>query len=178
MSNTKICSVCGVEQHYLQFNINGRNGYRNKKCKICLSKHIKSKHKDYNSPETKVCKACNIERPITFFWRVVGNKRQNRCKVCFKNKVFIQPRCAPEDRPEKKSKYHKTYNEIFRLDAPTAEHYKLTYDFLKSCGYNISEDIHKQFCEKYNLKYKKKNQFTEPHYLYDGSLNPNRKNKN
>jgi len=177
MSNTKICSVCGVEQHYLQFNINGRNGYRNKKCKICLSKHKKESSADYKLTETKVCKSCNIERPITFFWRVVGDKRQNRCKVCFKNKMFIQPRCAPEDRPEKKSKYNKSHDEIFRLDAPTANDYKLTYKFIESCGYNIFEDIHKQFCEKYNLKYRKKNQFTEPHYLYDGSLNPNRKNK-
>jgi hypothetical protein len=177
MSDTKICSVCGVEQHYLQFNINGRNGYRNKKCKVCLSKHKKQSSVDYKLVETKVCKCCNIERHITFFWRIVGEKRQSRCKVCFKNKVFIQPRLLPEDKIEKKSKYNKSHDEIFRLEAPNAEDYKFTYKFLESCGYDITGDIHKQFCEKYNLKYKKKNQFTEPHYLYDGSLNPNRKNK-
>jgi hypothetical protein len=177
MSDTKICSVCGIEKHYLQFNINGRNGYRNKKCKICLGKQIKESSEDYKSTETKICKACNIERHISFFWRVVGEKRQSRCTVCFKNKVYIQPRLSPEDRIEKKSEYQKSHDEILRLDAPSAKDYMLTYKFLENCGYDISKDIHKQFCEKYNLTYKKKTCFTEPHFLYDGSLNPNRKNK-
>jgi hypothetical protein len=175
MSDTKICSICGITKHYLQFNINGRDGYRNKKCKICLSKHIKSKHKDNKSPETKVCKACGIERPITFFWIVVNEKRQSRCKICFKKKIFISPKVDGEYFPKKK-KFNKS--EMFRLNAPTFEDYVLTYKFLETCGYDIKEDIHKQFCEKYNLKYKKKNVFTQPEYLYDGTLNPNRKNKN
>jgi hypothetical protein len=177
MSDTKVCSVCGIEKHYLEYNINGRGGYRNKKCKTCLSNYFRKKTNQELPAETKVCKACNIERPITFFWKSSNGNRQNRCKVCFKNKQFIQQRVAPEDKEYKKSKYHKTYDEIFRLDAPTANDYKLTYSFLESCGYDISKDIHKQFCEKYNLKYKKKNSFTEPTYLFDGSLNPNRKNK-
>lgn len=168
MSDTKICSICGITKHYLQFNINGRDGYRNKKCKICLSKHIKTKN--IKLIETRICKACGIIRPLTYFWILTGEKRQSRCKICFKKKIFIYPKVNPEDRPPKKRK-----SEMFRLNATTFEDYELTYKFLEICGYDIKEDIHKQFCEKYNLKYKKKNVFTQPEYLYDGTLNPLRK---
>ena len=148
--------ICNKEKDCLDYNINGRNGYRNKKCKICLSIFLKEKKNnpvemknktlEISKESTRVCKACGIEYPINHFWSIHKDKgtRNSRCKTCYKKKIYIY-------KETKGPKYniippHKqSYNQIFRLTNVKKEDYVLTYKFLSVMGYDISKNISKQF---------------------------------
>lgn len=41
------------------------------------------------------------------------------------------------------------------------------YRFMKSMGYDLSKDIHLQFCERYNLKPKKRRYNAKNTYCFD-----------
>lgn len=57
----------------------------------------------------------------------------------------------------------------------TNEEYKLTYELLTDIGYDVKGDIHRQFCDKYNLEYSER----QPDF-YENNTKPgldNRKRK-
>ena len=185
----KVCIICNKEKDCLDYNINGRNGYRNKKCKICLSIFLKEKRNNPAKPRSKtvsilevgndtarICKACGVEYPINHFYFVNSNKgtRNGRCKTCYKKKIYIYKNT--NNTKYKPTPQHKqTYDQIFRLTNVNKQDYVLTYKFLSQMGYDISKNISKQFCEKYNLEYKEKPKNAESQYLFDGTLNPKHK---
>jgi hypothetical protein len=136
---TKVCDTCNKEKPITAFSLNGRNGYRNKKCKPCV---IYNKNGD-----KKVCKACNIQKPIDEF--PISNThgvKAARCKLCRINKILIPK--------EKKELNGKSKFVSQRLTNVTKEDYKNTYLFLKNIlGYDLKSklSIHEQFCLKHNL---------------------------
>lgn len=104
------------------------------------------------SVETRLCKACNQVLKIKWFYpcKTCKDGYYARCKTCKKNGVKIY-------KGEKKPKATRNYSHL-SLFAPTKEDWTETYMFLKGIGYSLSgnKTIHEQFCEKYNLKPKKR----------------------
>ena len=118
--------------------------------------------------ETKICRACGLEKSVKSFPKAnQSTGYASRCKVC-KLKGNLIPKVKIKT---KKSIAEQRFEDIVRLDAPNAEDYKLMYDFLKSIGYDVTKDVHKQFCKKYKLVYKKRANQNLNSYLYDGSFN-------
>jgi hypothetical protein len=104
------------------------------------------------SLETKICGACCKKLSIKWFYKNKSGKDgyDARCKICKKlgKKIY---------RGEKKQKANRAYAHL-SLFNPKKEDWIETFMFLKSIGYNLSSDktIHEQFCEKYNLRPKKR----------------------
>jgi hypothetical protein len=146
MSDTKVCSECNVKKDYLEFNLNGRNGYRNKRCKQC----VKSLKAGIPIIKLKTCKACLIERPINNFEKSKdwSDGYQSRCKICKKNGTKIV--FASDGKWAKKRNIKTNYRGLV-ITNPMKQDYIDTFMFLRDAGYNLKEDIHIQFCEKYGL---------------------------
>ena len=140
LKETKICDTCKVEKIITAFSISGRNGYRNRRCKHCVTINA-------NKTDKKVCRACDIEKPIDEFPTTsVNGLKASRCKLCKNNNILI-PR-------EKRDVYGKSNFSPQRLVNITKEDYKDTYIFLRdSLGYDLTShlSIHEQFCLKHNL---------------------------
>lgn len=98
-----------------------------------------------NPVESFICKACKLEKPSTKFYR---NKNcvsgfHPRCKMCMKTGIKIN------QGPKKKSAF--STKARLTLRNPEAVDYIDTFLFLEKIGYDLTKDIHIQFCEKYNL---------------------------
>ena len=143
----KVCIICNKEKDCLDYNLNGRDGYRNLRCKYCLSVLAKEKRKNYNEFKSKttpplkkidetvrVCKACNVEYPINYFWSVNKDKgtRNARCKICYKKKIYIY---KDYDGPKYKviPRHKQTYNQILRLNHVKKEDYVKIQHLLLLC---------------------------------------------
>ncbi len=50
---------------------------------------------------------------------------------------------------------------------PKKDDFHQMFLFLQSIGYDPSKDIHQQFCEKYNLTYKKRDDHSKNKFSYD-----------
>lgn len=106
-----------------------------------------------NSGELILCRACGEMKPYTSYFTPNG-RLSHKCKTCIKYKVPIP----------KELKISTSYNRITSSENgiekmvfhPTPEDYRKMYLILQTIGYDLNEDISKQFCDKYNLKYKDK----------------------
>ena len=143
---TRICAVCGKEKSINSYVVNGRNGYRHKICKVCVSMGLT--RKDLAPPkETKKCPACEVTKPINQFYRnnslITGY--EPRCKVCKNNRISSRVKGEPKQKSSAEP--------IMSLVGLSKEDFRKTYLFLQAIGYNLSGDksIHEQFCLKYNL---------------------------
>lgn len=86
-----------------------------------------------NGEKHKYCKSCTDLLPVDKFYPIPRNKvgYNVRCKVC--------------EMKKRREKYESTKPVWFSTD-----------DILKGMGYDITGDIHKQFCDRHNLPYKEK----------------------
>ena len=138
--NKKICVICNVEKSLSSFGVNGKNKYRRRQCKVCVSQRLKM----IKTPvlNTKVCNACNIEKEIKLFNKQqgIGDGYAARCKKCKLNGILM-----PREKKEKKEIRPLT------LAAPSIQDYKDMYKLMETIGYSLSEDLHIQFCIKYGL---------------------------
>lgn len=137
---TKVCDACRTEKPITQFSIAGRDGYRNRRCKVCVTF-------ENNPTDRKVCRACGIEKPILQFPTNGKNGvKAPRCKICKNNNVLI-----PKD---KRLNVNGRRFSSSRLSNVTKDDYTNMYIFLRDImGYDITShlSIHEQFCLKYNL---------------------------
>ncbi len=92
--------------------------------------------------ETKICKACNVEKKITRFTMLASGNRGNTCNLC-KSLGRTQKKGEKKSQPKK--------NIPLNLGNISIKDYTAMYEFLKKLGYSLEGDIHNQFCEKYNL---------------------------
>jgi hypothetical protein len=129
--------------------------------------------------ETKTCKACHIEKPLTDYYKSKTCKdgRFGVCKVCRNNKKKVVYKREIEVELDRN---------LFRLYRCTKKDYEGMYAALKLLGYDIENgDIHQQFIDKWsketgkNIKYKERLPYNQNAYLPDGTVNPlDRKNAN
>lgn len=136
----KICAVCNQEKLLSRFTINGRNGYRRRVCKICVSQKLKM-----ITPialDKKLCKACDVELDIKHFSKQqgIGDGYAARCKKC-----KLEGNLIPKEKKERIEFRPLT------LAAPSIQDYILMYKLMEDINYSLKEDIHIQFCKKYGL---------------------------
>lgn len=100
--------------------------------------------------KTKICCACKKEKDWNSFYRnaLMPSGWESRCKVCKNTRVSCRA---------KKSKVIKVqYRDAPHLHYVKKEDWIDTYDFLKLIGYDLTKNIHEQFCIKYNLEPKER----------------------
>lgn len=137
---TKICDACGASKPLTSYSVNGRDGYRNRRCKICVYLGVPDK-------KTKVCPACNVEKPMIDFTTDHKKERVRRCKLCKSRGIKIPPEKKINTKGVKKGP-------MPRLANVTKEDYKNMYLlFSEVMGYDINSklSIHEQFCQRHNL---------------------------
>lgn len=106
-----------------------------------------------NVLKSKICCSCSKDKDIKNFPKnsVKPDGYENRCrqcklsgKKCRRGPKKVKPLVLPSD-----------------LRAPmlfnvVKEDWVDMYEFLKSIGYSLDRNIHEQFCEKHNLKKRKR----------------------
>jgi hypothetical protein len=90
----------------------------------------------------KTCTRCGETKPVTEFYRNSANKDgyAHGCKVCHSD---YQRRTIAQNRE-------------INLNGTTYDDYYNSYELLKFMGYDLNQDIHKQFADKHGLKYRKR----------------------
>jgi hypothetical protein len=145
----KTCAACGVTKKITNFTVSGRDGYRNKRCKLCVNNGRAS----VPPSELRMCKCCSENKPLSEFYRnsTYSNGYETRCKTCKKAGLTI-----PKDKLYDIEDNSEAYQ--FKISHLTEEDYLDTYRTLQAIGYDIhsQKTIHQQFCEKYNLRPKKR----------------------
>lgn len=93
---------------------------------------------------TKICCACKKTKELKSFYRnkLFKSGYDNKCKICKFEKKYCR---------QKQSKKLQKSSSL-RLSNITEKDWIDMYNFLTSLGYDISGDIHLQFCEKHSLK--------------------------
>ena len=107
--------------------------------------------------ETKLCKACDLVKPINHFHRTgltTGDGRNARCRVCKRDGLLI-----PKELKKRRSKGDSvTILDDIKITHIKDEDYMEMYVWLeKQLGYDLRSEksIHEQFCERYGLKIRK-----------------------
>lgn len=150
--NKKICVVCKREKSLTSFTITGRNQYRRKICKVCVSQGLKIEKK---SPMgNKVCCACEKEKPMTEYYKNknVLSGYSNKCKMCHIHGNLCRKKGKSSNR-KTLIKKREVGPSLFNVKK---EDWIETYKFLESIGYDLNKNIHEQFCIKHGLKKKKR----------------------
>ena len=141
----RICVVCEKEKNITSFVVYGRKGFRRKVCKFCISQGLTMK--DIKTSETRTCASCDVKKPINQFYRnnALIDGYEKRCKTCKINNISSRVKAEP------KEKYNAEVT--MNLVGLREDDFRSTYLFLQSIGYNLSKNIHEQFCLKYNLPF-------------------------
>lgn len=97
-----------------------------------------------------LCAACNQLKPESNFYRING-RPSRKCKLCFRNRERI-----PKENmlTTKGPNFYggKGIDEFAFI--PRESDYIAAFMLLKALGYDISQNISRQFCEKNNLIYR------------------------
>jgi hypothetical protein len=94
--------------------------------------------------EKKICKVCEKEKKTTSFTKLLSGNRGGVCNLC----KSLGRTIKKENISSKKV----TKNHPLSLGNVSIKDYVLMYQFLERAGYTLgNNDIHEQFCKKYNL---------------------------
>jgi hypothetical protein len=153
----RVCNVCEKEKPITSFSINGRKGYRRKSCKLCYATRFERMEIiiDKDNLKEKMCKACMNVKDMKSFHKnnLFKDGYDSRCKLC---KQMGKTITVKGGKSEYKRRISGSDEEI-RLSSVHTEDWLETYDLLKLMGYDLTKNIAEQFCSKYNLPYKEKN---------------------
>lgn len=130
--------------------------------------------------EKKLCKACLLEKSIDSFYRCqrcIGG-RLGICKICkSKGKKVIK-----EDKIHRFNQmWRMSDDRFFCLKRVTREDYNSMWELLEKMGYDVNENIHKQFVDKVNkvsdtpIRFKKTPMDRQPRWWANGDHNPKKK---
>ena len=92
--------------------------------------------------EKKICRACGIQKRLKSFQTLKSGNKGGVCNLC-KSQGKRIPR---EPKPSRIPK-----NVALQLGFIRKEDYIDMYKTMELMGYNLSEDLHIQFCKKYGL---------------------------
>lgn len=112
----------------------------------------------------KTCNWCGLYKKISSFGKVAKNADGHNkvCKICLN--AYHKRKRQEQDYPLRKLN-------LPRLSNVSKKDYCFMYEFLEKIGYDLQRDIHLQFCEKYNLKPKKRPSKHESRYKPDDCSN-------
>jgi methylphosphotriester-DNA--protein-cysteine methyltransferase len=92
--------------------------------------------------EKKICRACNIAKKLKSFQTLKSGNKAGVCNLC-------------KSQGKKIPKEHKSKpvikNIALQLGFIRKEDYVEMYKAMEKMGYNLSKDLHEQFCKKYGL---------------------------
>lgn len=100
--------------------------------------------------ESKICCACQKLKKIKDYYvnRALKSGYDNKCKMCRLHGRL----CRKKDTPKRPKPKKREIN----LTNVTKEDWVETYLFLEKIGYDITNDLHHQFCERHGLKPRKR----------------------
>jgi hypothetical protein len=113
----------------------------------------------------KVCVACKKEKSLESFHKskVHSDGRNIKCAICVNNYNKVQ------NQKKEKQKADPSLRGMIIVH-PTKDDYLKMYLFLESLGYDPTKDIHKQFSQKYNLPYKKRDAKGKNKYSWEDCI--------
>lgn len=80
---TKLCEACKKELPVTDFYFRKESGKYRSACKKCKSVNTKEEIKSKATADTKVCKHCGVEKPVSEYQKAGGGKwNQPYCKPC------------------------------------------------------------------------------------------------
>jgi hypothetical protein len=106
--------------------------------------------------EKKICRACEKEKKITSFAKGASGKRGGVCNLCKSLGMTIKNKTRIKKPPIK--------NNPLQLGNVSKKDYITAYQFLEKAGYSLKEDLHEQFCKKYNLPIREPKRIFNNHY--------------
>jgi hypothetical protein len=144
------CITCDIEKSVTSFNHSNKRNYTRKICKVCIKNGLTMK--DIKVTEDKRCEACEVIKPINQFYRnrALIDGYERRCKNCHNNRIKINKN---EPKYEKKKPYQQEWKNYFNIVGVTKNDYHDMYIFLRGIGYDLNQNIHEQFCKKWNITY-------------------------
>lgn len=92
--------------------------------------------------EKKICRACGVEKRLKSFQTLKSGNKGGVCNLC----KSLGKKIPREPKPSRIPK-----NIALQMRFVRKEDYVEMYQFLQEKGYDLSKDIHVQFCEKYGL---------------------------
>lgn len=127
-----------------------------------------------NEKGNRLCKECLIYKEESNFYKNPNYPQglTYLCKPCF-NKHKMKTKLQRQQEKMEKIKLH-TLPEVqmARMTQCSKEDYKLMYEFLRGVGYDPTNNIAKQFSEKWGVSYKERKPKDNSYYLFDGKKNP------
>jgi len=99
--------------------------------------------KELEPVETKICRACEKEKKITSYSRTASGNRAGVCNLCRSLGNTIKNKNRSQKEPTK--------NHPLQLGNVSQKDYEIMYKYMEKMGYNLSQDLHEQFCIKYGL---------------------------
>lgn len=113
---------------------------------------------------TKTCITCKKEKSVESFHKskAYTDGRNSKCAICVNNYNKIK------NKEHKKETDPSLRGMVILL--PKKDDFHKMYLFLQSIGYDPSKDIHQQFCDKYNLTYKKRDVSQKNKFSYDDCI--------
>ena len=103
--------------------------------------------------KTKICCACKKEKELKSFYvnAYMKDGYEARCKICKKSKIL----CRKKEYVKRGRPQLKNQPQLWNV---RKKDWIETYEFLKKIGYDLSSNktIHEQFCEKHNIKPRKR----------------------
>ena len=105
--------------------------------------------------KTKICCSCKEEkRPKDFY---VNNHNKDglsyRCKECFQSGKICVRNATPRVKYNRKGRPTTDFPQLYNVKE---QDWIETYKFLEKIGYDLTKNSHLQFCEKHNLKPRKR----------------------
>jgi hypothetical protein len=126
----------------------------------------------------KECKICKVIRPFKDYYSCLqcSDGKLGVCKICKKAGKTLRE--LNPKQPKFNRMWSKMDDNFMKMSMVSREDYLLMYEFL-SGFYDISQDIHQQFIDKWNatskkkpMKYKKRPSNSVNTYLWNGEPNP------
>ena len=105
--------------------------------------------------EKKICRACNILKRLKSFQTLKSGNKGNVCNLC----KSLGRRIPREPKPSRIPK-----NITLQMGFVRKQDYTEMYKCMELMGYNLSQDLHEQFCKKYGLTPNSPKQTFKNHY--------------
>jgi hypothetical protein len=107
--------------------------------------------------KSQICCSCGKLKEIESFYRNQQYKsgRDAKCKICKFNGSFCK---------KKPKSHYAPKNEALLMRSVKKEDYCDLFTFFSALGYDLEKDIHLQFCERYDLKPKKRSNKDKSRY--------------
>jgi hypothetical protein len=111
---------------------------------------------------TKICKKCGVDKPLNEYHKskAFTDGLNSSCGIC------VNEYNSNRNKEKRRTTIRDKSNVFFRLSNTPQKDYCSMFEFISVIGYDLNKDIHKQFCIKYNLPYKKREAKSKNKYTH------------